>query len=81
VPDECEIAAGAEPDLNQNGIPDPCEACYPDCNADGALTVADFGCFQTRFVAGDPYADCNGDGQRTVADFGCFQTRFVSGCP
>jgi len=55
--------------------------CYPDCNADGALTVADFGCFQTRFVAGDPYADCNADGQRTVADFGCFQTKFVAGCP
>ena len=56
-------------------------ACYPDCNGDGALTVADFGCFQTRFVAGDPYADCNGDGSLTVADFGCFQTGFVAGCP
>ncbi len=55
--------------------------CYPDCNASGTLTVADFGCFQTKFVAGDPYADCNGDGVRTVADFGCFQTKFVSGCP
>ncbi len=55
--------------------------CYPDCNADGALTVADFGCFQTKFVIGDPYADCNGDSLLTVADFGCFQTKFVSGCP
>ena len=55
--------------------------CYPDCNQDGALTVADFGCFQTAFVANDPYTDCNADGQRTVADFGCFQTRFVAGCP
>ena len=55
--------------------------CYPDCNADGALTVADFGCFQTEFVTGDPHADCNGDGLLTVADFGCFQTSFVSGCP
>ena len=55
--------------------------CYPDCNADGTLTVADFGCFQTKFVAGDPYADCNGDTQLTVADFGCFQTTFVAGCP
>ena len=55
--------------------------CYPDCNADGLLTVADFGCFQTKFVIGDPYADCNGDGVRTVADFGCFQTKFVLGCP
>jgi hypothetical protein len=55
--------------------------CYPDCNADGALTVADFGCFQTRFVAGEPYADCNADSLLTVADFGCFQTKFVAGCP
>jgi hypothetical protein len=57
------------------------EGCYPDCNADSALTVADFGCFQTKFVAGDPYADCNADGVLTVADFGCFQTKFVAGCP
>jgi streptogramin lyase len=55
--------------------------CYPDCNADGVLTVADFGCFQTQFVLGTSYADCNQDGVRTVADFGCFQTRFVQGCP
>ena len=54
---------------------------YADCNLDGVLTVADFGCFQTKFVVGDPYADCNGDGLRTVADFGCFQTKFVVGCP
>ena len=56
-------------------------ACYADCNTDGALTVADFGCFQTAFVAGNMYADCNTDTQLTVADFGCFQTRFVQGCP
>ncbi len=55
--------------------------CYPDCNADGALTVADFGCFQTKFVLGDPYADCNASGTLTVADFGCFQSAFVGGCP
>ena len=61
------------------GVENP--PCYPDCNQDGALTVADFGCFQTRFVGGDPYADCNTDGLLTVADFGCFQTRFVAGCP
>ncbi len=55
--------------------------CYADCNLDGTLTVADFGCFQTKFVAGDPYADCNTSGSLTVADFGCFQTKFVVGCP
>ncbi len=55
--------------------------CYPDCNGVGGLTIADFGCFQTRFVAGDPYADCNGVGGLTIADFACFQTAFVAGCP
>ncbi len=53
----------------------------PDCNGDGLLTVADFGCFQTKFVQGDPYADCTQSGALTVADFGCFQTKFVQGCP
>lgn len=28
--------------------------CYADCNADGQLTIADFGCFQAQFVAGCP---------------------------
>jgi hypothetical protein len=55
--------------------------CYADCSGDGTLTVADFGCFQTRFVAANAYADCNADGVLTVADFGCFQTKFVAGCP
>ncbi len=55
--------------------------CYPDCNADLTLTIADFGCFQTKFVSGDPYADCNAVGGLTIADFACFQTKFVAGCP
>ncbi len=55
--------------------------CYPDCNNDGAVNVADFGCFQTRYVLHVPYADCTQDCQLTVADFGCFQTAFVAGCP
>ncbi len=28
--------------------------CYPDCNGDNQLTIADFACFQTKFVAGCP---------------------------
>ncbi len=55
--------------------------CYPDCNATGALTIADFACFQTRFAEGSPYADCNQSGTLTIADFGCFQTAFSLGCP
>ncbi len=54
--------------------------CIGDCNADNALTIADFGCFQGQFVQGNPYADCNVDGAFTIADFGCFQAAFVGGC-
>ncbi len=53
--------------------------CYRDCTCDGQANVADFGCFQSRFVAQDPYADCDENGAFTIADFGCFQTRFVLG--
>jgi hypothetical protein len=55
--------------------------CYADCNGDGVLNLADFGCFQTKYALGDPYADCNGDGVRNMADFGCFQNVFALGCP
>ncbi len=55
--------------------------CYADCNESGALTVADFVCFQTKFVSGEPYADCNASASLTVADFVCFQTKFIAGCP
>ncbi len=57
------------------------EPCYPDCNASATLTIADFTCFQARFVAGDPYADCNNSATLTIADFTCFQAEFVAGCP
>ncbi|MCC6661096.1 MAG: NF038122 family metalloprotease [Phycisphaerales bacterium] len=54
--------------------------CYADCDADGVLTLADYGCYQTRFATGDPYADCNGDTMLNLADFGCFQTAYGQGC-
>jgi hypothetical protein len=82
VPDNCDIASGFSQDVNGNGVPDECETlCYPDCNGDGVLGLADFGCFQTRFALGNMYADCNGDGILGLADFGCFQTKFALGCP
>ncbi|MFM9995959.1 MAG: hypothetical protein ACKVU4_09170 [Phycisphaerales bacterium] len=31
-----------------------CFHCYPDCNTSGNLTVADFGCFQGKYVLGCP---------------------------
>ncbi len=54
---------------------------YADCNLSGMLTIADFGCFQSKFAAGDPYADCNQSSTLTIADFGCFQSAFAAGCP
>ena len=55
--------------------------CYPDCNGDTNLDLADFGCFTTKFALGDLYADCNADGVRNLSDFGCFTTKFALGCP
>jgi hypothetical protein len=66
--------------VNPDGSLGPA-VCYPDCNGDGVLGLADFGCFQTKFALQDPYADCNGDGVLGLADFGCFQTKFALGCP
>ncbi|MFM9996197.1 MAG: hypothetical protein ACKVU4_10390 [Phycisphaerales bacterium] len=63
------------------GSPSGPPPCYPDCNNSGNLTVADFGCFQGKYVLGDLYADCNASGTLTVADFGCFQGKYVIGCP
>ncbi len=56
-------------------------SCYPDCNGDALLNLADFGCFQTKFATQNMYADCNGDSILNLADFGCFQTKFAIGCP
>ncbi len=58
-----------------------CQDCYADCDQGGTLTIADFICFQAKFVAGDPYADCNGGGGLTIADFICYQAEFIAGCP
>ncbi|MCC6661916.1 MAG: hypothetical protein IT437_13635 [Phycisphaerales bacterium] len=72
-------------DRDRDGIYDLDEAgngqCEADCNGDGTLNLADFGCFQTRFALGHPLADCNGDGLLNLSDFGCFQTKFALGCP
>ncbi len=74
------VPVPADPSQGHYGVFDG-SVCYADCTDDGALTVADFGCFQTKFVSGEPYADCNASGGLSVADFGCFQTKFVAGCP
>jgi hypothetical protein len=60
--------------------------CLANCDGSTAipfLNVADFGCFLSRFAAGDSYANCD---QSTappvlnVADFGCFLSKFAAGC-
>jgi hypothetical protein len=57
-----------------------CEACYPDFDGDGSLTIFDFLGFQNAFDAGDLAADCDGDGSLTIFDFLCFQNLFDAGC-
>ncbi len=79
VLDSQDILSGVSRDCNTNGTPDECE-CRADYNADGQLTIADFGAFQAGFVAGQECADFNADGNHTIADFGSFQAAFVAGC-
>jgi hypothetical protein len=61
--------------------------CYANCDNSATppvLNVADFVCFQERFVAGEAYANCDGSTVPPVlniADFVCFMQRFVAGCP
>ncbi|MEX2217287.1 MAG: M12 family metallo-peptidase [Phycisphaerales bacterium] len=87
-PDSCDIALGYSFDADQNGIPDECDgACYANCDGSTqapVLNVADFGCFLTRYAAGDPYANCDQSTQPpilNVADFGCYLTKYAAGCP
>ncbi|MEX2219848.1 MAG: hypothetical protein WD749_13940 [Phycisphaerales bacterium] len=62
-------------------------ACYANCDnstTPPVLNVADFGCFLTRYAAGEAYANCDESTQPpvlNVADFGCFLTKYAAGCP
>ncbi|MEX2219432.1 MAG: hypothetical protein WD749_11830 [Phycisphaerales bacterium] len=65
-------------------LPQTCYANCDDSTTAPVLNVADFGCFLTRYAAGEAYANCD---QSTtapalnVADFGCFLTKYAAGCP
>ncbi|MEX2217268.1 MAG: hypothetical protein WD749_00785 [Phycisphaerales bacterium] len=65
----------------------PGSACYANCDESTqapVLNVADFGCFLTRYAAGEAYANCDESTQApvlNVADFGCFLTKYAAGCP
>ncbi|MEX2218683.1 MAG: hypothetical protein WD749_07975 [Phycisphaerales bacterium] len=60
--------------------------CYANCDGSTAapvLNVADFGCFLTKYAAGEAYANCDGSTTSpvlNVADFGCFLTEYAAGC-
>lgn len=61
--------------------------CYPNCDGSTTspvLNVADFICFQNRFLNNEFWANC--DSSTTlpilnVADFVCFMQRYAAGCP
>ncbi|MCC6661135.1 MAG: right-handed parallel beta-helix repeat-containing protein [Phycisphaerales bacterium] len=73
--------SGPGPIVDMGAVEVQVPSCYADCNTDGVLNLADFGCFQARFAFGILDADCNHDGLLNLADFGCFQTKFALGCP
>jgi hypothetical protein len=60
--------------------------CYANCDGSTnppVLNVADFGCFLSRYAAGDSYANCDGSTippVLNVADFGCFLAAYAAGC-
>ncbi|MEO1008053.1 MAG: GC-type dockerin domain-anchored protein [Planctomycetota bacterium] len=56
------------------------DACLPDVDGDGELTIFDFLEFQNLFDAGDLAADFDGDGELTIFDFLEFQNLFDVGC-
>lgn len=56
------------------------DACYADCDGNGALDLFDFLCFVNAFNAGEGYADCDGSGGLDLFDFLCFQNEFIDGC-
>ncbi|MEQ9095651.1 MAG: GC-type dockerin domain-anchored protein [Phycisphaerales bacterium] len=58
-----------------------CDACPPDLDFDGALTIFDFLTYLNLFQDADPQADFDGDGELTIFDFLAFQTAFDAGCP
>ncbi|MEX2219495.1 MAG: choice-of-anchor J domain-containing protein [Phycisphaerales bacterium] len=70
--------------LGGPGGPAPCYANCDNSTQTPVLNVADFGCFLTKYAAGDPYANCDASTQPpvlNVADFGCFLTKYAAGCP
>ncbi|MEX2219349.1 MAG: S8 family serine peptidase [Phycisphaerales bacterium] len=65
----------------------PPVACYANCDESTTppiLNVGDFGCFLTKYAAGDAWANCDESTtppSLNVGDFGCFLTKYAAGCP
>jgi uncharacterized membrane protein len=58
----------------------PAASCPADCNADGALNILDFVCFQNEWNAQSEIGDCDANGVYNILDFVCFQGVFAAGC-
>ncbi len=83
VDDLVDIANGTSLDVNDNQIPDECEA--PDCACDwdnsGAIAVPDIFAFLASWFANDPAADFDGQNGVGVPDIFAFLACWFAGCP
>lgn len=67
------------PNLARWGCPP--STCYADCDASGALSIADYICFSNEFAAQSTYADCDASGTWNIFDYICFSDAYTAGCP
>lgn len=83
IADMIDIAAGAAPDLNGNGIIDSCEACVGDLDGSGVVDLTDLATLLAYFGAagGAAQGDLNGDGLIDLGDLSRLLSRFGASCP
>lgn len=83
-PDVIAILLGISPDVNGDGIPDPCQ-CLEDVNRDGAVNVLDLValllCFGSPAVPLCVQEDINADGVVNVLDLIAILLAFGTACP
>ncbi len=83
-PDVIAILTGLSPDVNADGIPDPCQ-CLADVNRDGAVNVLDLValllCFGSPAIPPCIQEDIDGDGTVTVLDLVAILLAFGTACP
>ena len=85
VPDICDIFFGGSIDNNGDLIPDECQLCLEDVNADGLVNVLDLIdmllCFGLPANLPCATADINGDGTVNVLDLIQLLLAFGTVCP